>query len=174
MDPLEGNIQFGNLTSKQITIPLLNTTAADGPRTILVELSSPLPPGLASLGARLLATLTINDNEPTLRLNSAAYVVGEASTSFNVTVLRSGPATAAVSVSLAPLAAGTATGGTLRHGRGADFADSAIPVTLNANQTSKTIPCRSAPTRGQKAWRASVSSSRVRSARRWRIPRRRR
>ena len=85
----------------------------------------------------MLATLTINDNEPTLRLNSPAYVVGEASTSFNVTVLRAGPATAAVSVNLVPTA-GTATGGTCGTG-GADFADSAIPVTLNANQTSKTV-----------------------------------
>ena len=58
------------------------------------------------------ATLTINDNEPTLRLNSASYVVSEASATFNVTVLRSGPATAPVTVELVPLQTGSATGGT--------------------------------------------------------------
>ena len=111
LNPLEGDIEFGNLTSKQIVIPLVNTTAADGPRTILIELSNPLPVGLASLGARVLATLMINDNEPTLRLNSANYVVGEASTSFNVTVLRSGSAAAPLTVNLLPKQTAAATGG---------------------------------------------------------------
>ena len=156
LNPLEGDIEFGNLTSKQITIPLLNTTAADGPRTILVELSNPLPAGLASLGARVLAILTINDDEPTLRLNSAAYVVGEASTSFNVTVLRSGPATAAVSVSLVPTA-GTATGGTcgtrrcgLRRQRDPGDAQ-------RQPDRRRPSPCQSARTHSRRAWRASVS-----------------
>lgn len=135
--PLEGDIPFGNLTSKALVIPLVNTPEADGPRTIVIKLSAPQPLDLASLGTPVQTTLTINDNEPTLRFNSATYVVGEGSTTFNVTVLRSGPATAAVSVNLVPTA-GTATGGTCGTG-GADFADSAIPVTLNANQTSKTV-----------------------------------
>ena len=137
--PTEGDIEFGNLTSKSIVIPLVNTTAADGARTIEVELSNPRPLGLASLGTRVLATLTINDNEPTLRLNSASYVVGEASTSFNVTVLRAGPAGAPLTVELHPQQTNTATGDTCGQ-NGADFADGVIPVTLNANQTFKTVP----------------------------------
>ena len=142
LDPLEGDIEFGSLPSKTIVIPLVNTTAADGPRTILVELSNPLPFGLASLGTRVLATLTINDNEPTLRLNSASYVIGEpntTNTTFNVTVLRAGPAGAPLTVDLAPQQNDTATGDTCGE-NGADFADSVIPVTLTANQTFKTVP----------------------------------
>jgi hypothetical protein len=140
--PTEGDLEFANLTSKPIVIPLVNTTAADGPRTILVELSNPLPLGLASLGTRVLATLTLNDNEPTLRLNSASYVVGEANTTnttFNVTVLRAGPAGAPLTVDLHPQQNDTATGDMCGE-NGADFADGVIPVTLNANQTFKTVP----------------------------------
>jgi subtilisin family serine protease len=138
LGPLEGDLEFANLTSKPIVIPLVNTPAADGPRTILIELSNPLPVGLASLGARVLTTLTIGDDEPTLRLNSAAYVVGEGSSFLNVTVFRAGPTTAAVSATLTPQATGAATGGTCGAGE-ADFAVSPIPVDLAAGQASKTV-----------------------------------
>jgi hypothetical protein len=141
LTPLEGDIDFGNLTSKAIVIPLVNTTAADGPRTILMELSNPLPAGLATLGARAQATVTINDDEPTLRLNSAVYTVGEtsANTSFNVTILRAGATTSPVSATLVPLETSGATGGTCGVGE-ADFATSPIPVNLAAGQASKTVP----------------------------------
>ncbi len=139
LGPLEGDIEFGNQTSKSLVIPLVNTPVADGPRTIKVEISNPLPLGLASLGTPVQATLTINDNEPALRLNSAAYVVGEASASFNVTVLRSGPTTGAVSVDLVPQTTSSATGGTCGVG-GADFAASVIHVEIPSGQGSKTVP----------------------------------
>ena len=140
LNPLEGDIDFANLTSKAIVIPLVNTTAADGPRTILIELSNPLPAGLASLGANAQATLTINDDEPTLRLNSTLYTVSEtdANTSFNVTILRAGATTAPVSATLVPQQTSAATGGTCGVGE-ADFATSPIPVNLAAGQASKTV-----------------------------------
>ncbi len=143
--PTEGDIPFASgETSQTITIPLVNTSAADGPRTVVVELSDPLPVGLASLGNPSQATLTINDNEPKLRLNSATYVVGEASASFNVTVLRSGPTTAAVSVNLVPQQISSATGGACGVG-GADFSSAVIPVTIPAGQGSKTVPVTLCP-----------------------------
>jgi hypothetical protein len=69
-------------------------------------------------------------------------VVGEANTTnttFNVTVLRAGPAGAPLTVELHPQQNDTATGDTCGE-NGADFADGVIPVTLNANQTFKTVP----------------------------------
>ena len=137
--PLEGDIDFGTLTSKSLVVPLVNTVAADGPRTIAVDLSTPLPVGLASLGSPIRAVLTIGDNEPTVRLNSATYAVGEASATFNVTVLRSGPTTSAVSVDLVPQATSAATGGTCGVGN-ADFSTSVIHVDIPAGQVSKTVP----------------------------------
>ncbi len=160
LDPLEGDIEFAKLTSKPIMIPLVNTTAADGPRTILIELSNPLPAGLASLGARTLATLTINDNEPTLRLNSTAYVVGEGSSFLNVTVLRAGSTTGAVSATLLPQATSAATGGTCGVGE-ADFSTSPIPVNLAAGQASKTVPvpiCADARAEGSESFSLQLES----------------
>ncbi len=137
--PAAGDLTFAaGQTSRSLSIPLVNTAAADGPRTLVVELSSPLPAGLASLGTPAQATLTIRDDEPTLRLSGAAYAASEGSAAVAVTVLRSGPAAPALSVELVPQATGSATGGTCGTG-GADFAASAIPVTLNPNQTSKSV-----------------------------------
>jgi len=137
--PLEGDIDFGNLTSKSLVIPLLNTSAADGPRTIVVALSNPLPAGLASLGGGpTQATLTINDNEPTLRLNSASYVIGETSANLSVTVLRSGPASAPASVKLVPQTISSATGGTCNTS-GVDFGAAVIDVEIPAGQGSRTV-----------------------------------
>jgi hypothetical protein len=137
--PTSGDLTFSaGQTSRSIMIPLANTDLADGPRTIELELSAPLPGGLASLGSPTHAVLTINDNEPTLRLNSAAYAVGEGSASFNVTVLRAGSTAAAVSVDLAPQATGLATGGACETD-GVDFAAGAIHVEIPPGQGSRTV-----------------------------------
>jgi Calx-beta domain-containing protein len=105
-----------------------------------MDLSNPLPAGLATLGARAQTSVTINDDEPTLRLNSTLYTVGEtgANTSFNVTILRAGATTSPVSATLVPLETGAATGGTCGGGE-ADFATSPILVNLAAGQASKTV-----------------------------------
>ena len=115
------------------TVPLLNDTVVDGPRTINLALSVP-PTSPGMLGAPATAVLTLNDNDQggTIRFGAATYTVAEGGTA-SLTVLRSGANLAsAVTVDY------TVTGGSALGG-GTDYTLMAGTLSFTAGLTSRTI-----------------------------------
>jgi hypothetical protein len=115
------------------TVPLLNDTVVDGPRTVNLELSVP-PTSPGMLGAPAAAVLTLNDNDQggTIRFGAATYSVAEGATA-SLTVLRAGVNLAsAVTVDYA-VTGGSALGG------GTDYTLAAGTLTFTAGLTSRTI-----------------------------------
>jgi hypothetical protein len=103
-----GMLTFGpGVMSRTIAVGIVNDGAAEGPETVVFELSSPSG---ATLGTPSTTTLTIVDNEPVVRLGAASYAVSEATPVVAVTVVRTGPATVPVTVQYA-VTGGTATAG---------------------------------------------------------------
>ena len=98
--PTSGVLAFGpGVTSQSIPLALLNHAGPQGPRTILVGLS--LPTGGAHLGPAATATVTVLDDEVGLVFSQPTYAASEASPAATITVMRTGPATAAVTVAYA-------------------------------------------------------------------------
>ena len=65
-EPLEQVLDFAaNQTSRTVAVTLLtgSNLTVDGARTIKLDLDQAEPPGLASVGAPRLATVTIGDND---------------------------------------------------------------------------------------------------------------
>jgi glucose/arabinose dehydrogenase len=135
--PTSGTFDFGTKkSSAPLVIPILDDTFVDGPRTVVVTLGAPT--GGAVLGSPSVATLTIGDNEPTVRFSSATYTVSEGSPTVGVTVQRLGPKNTPAEVTVQTTATGTASGAA-SCGAGIDFAAVSVLVTFLPGQSSKPV-----------------------------------
>lgn len=128
-----GSVTFnaGDTTPKNVTIPIVNNTVAEGAETFNVTLTTPV--GSAPLGTPNTAVVTITDDDAAgqLALSAATYTVGEAGGTVTVTVTRSGGSTGTVGVSYAT-ANGTATAGV-------DYTATSGTLTFAGGETSKAI-----------------------------------
>ena len=69
--PVSGSLAFAtNELSKVLTIPLVNDAEGEGNENFVLGFSNP---GGASIGARSTTTVTITDNEPSVKLSLASY-----------------------------------------------------------------------------------------------------
>jgi hypothetical protein len=93
-------------TSRTFTVPITADAVAEGPETVLLALSA--PGGGGSVGATGTATLTIVDDELTVRFLSPTFIVDEDAASARITVVRGGPTAGTVTVEYAT-SNGTAT-----------------------------------------------------------------
>ncbi len=92
-----GRLTFAvNEVLKTFTIPLINDNIGEGPQTVNLTLTN--PKGGATLGGQATAVLTIDDDEPYVRLSAATYAVNEAAGSLVVSVTRGGVTTAQATV----------------------------------------------------------------------------
>jgi glucose/arabinose dehydrogenase len=136
--PTSGVLAFGpGVTSQSIPLALLNHAGPQGARTILVGLSQPT--GGAHLGPAVTVTVTILDDEVGLAFSQSAYAASEASPAATITVMRSGPATAAVTVAYAtgPPASGVpavASGSPVACTPGADYRPVSGTLTFGPGQ----------------------------------------
>ena len=93
------NILFAlNETTKTVSIPIIDDTDVEPNETILLSLSD--PGGGASLGSRSNAVLTITDNDMAVQFSSDIYTNNETAGAAVVTIVRSGPLTSMVTVTL--------------------------------------------------------------------------
>ena len=133
-----GELEFGpNQTSASLSIPILNDALVDGVKNVVVTLGAPT--GGATLGSPSVATLGINDNEPSVRFSNATYNVSESSTSVGVTVIRGGSTGSTVTVNVKTTGTGTAEGSAGPCGPGIDFTTATLPITFSPGQTSKSV-----------------------------------
>jgi len=115
------------------TVPILNDTLVDGPRTVNLALT--VPPGGSGLpGSLTAAVLTINDNDlgGTFKFGATAYTVAEGVVGM-LTVTRTG-----VNLGSSVTVDYAVTGGTATNGSDFNLADGTL--TFNAGQTLATIP----------------------------------
>ncbi|MBI1733651.1 MAG: SBBP repeat-containing protein [Candidatus Rokubacteria bacterium] len=96
-------------TSKTFEVPIFEDAVIEGTETLRLRLSGPA--GGAIIGPQANASLSIVDDEPTLRFSAPQYEVREGATSATITVERGGVTDVAVSVDYAT-AGGTAVPGT--------------------------------------------------------------
>jgi hypothetical protein len=126
-----GTLSFGaGELSKTFVVPILNDGLGEGNETVNLTLSNPT--GGATLGTTTLAVLTLVDDEVTLQFSVSTYSIVENTVNATITVARSGPTAAAVSVNYS-VSDGSATSGS-------DY--KAVPpgtLTLTAGVTSKTF-----------------------------------
>jgi subtilisin len=109
--PFTGVLSFlANQTSRTFTIPTVNDTLAEGPETVLLQLSSPTG---AMLGARQTAVLMIVDNDPAgiVKFSATGFTTPDADGDAIITVTRSGGSGAGATVKFAT-GGGTAMPGT--------------------------------------------------------------
>jgi hypothetical protein len=136
--PTSGVLLFGaNQTSAPLQIPILDDSAVDGPKTVVVTLDTPL--GGATLGSPSVATLSIADNEAHVRFSSSTYSVNESSTGVGIQVWRQGVTSTTVDLDVQPTGPGTATGGAGSCAAGVDFTAVTLHVTFNPGETVKTV-----------------------------------
>jgi subtilisin family serine protease len=122
--------------SMNCTIPILNDTIVDGPRTVNLALLNPAGTGGPQLGLlNNTAVLTINDNDQggNVRFGAAAYTVAEGAVGM-LTVTRTGVNLASGVTVDYTVTGGTATGG------GVDYTLANGTLTFNAGIASLTIP----------------------------------
>jgi hypothetical protein len=125
-----GTLTFApGVTSRTISVAIVDDGAAEGPETVVFGLSSP---GGATLGTPSTTTLTIVDNEPVVRFGTASYTVSEATPSVAVTVQRTGATSVPVTVQYA------VTGGTATAGQDYTVGGTGT-LTFGPGQTSATI-----------------------------------
>ncbi len=97
----------GDLTDRTISVPVANDSAPEGNETFAVRLSN--PGGNAVIKAPAVATVTIVDDDVSyLQLSAAQFSVNEPSGPATLTVTRTGPTYAAVTVDYST-SGGTAT-----------------------------------------------------------------
>jgi len=107
-----GTALFGiGQTSLTFTVPVTDTPAADGVRTVNLTLSNPGPNATTTLGARSTAVLRIIDNELALAFSAAGYSRRENLGLATITVELTGVNLTPVTVAWAS-SDGTATAGT--------------------------------------------------------------
>ena len=155
-----GTLNFADAqASATITVPIIDDVLSDGNKTFTVTLDT--PGGGAVLGAQVVNTVTIVDNEPagasTLNLAAATASVNETATSAILTVTRTVSVLAATSVQFATSngtahapADYTTTSGTLNFAAGQASATIPVPIKNNAARgVNKTFTVTiSAPTAG--------------------------
>ncbi len=128
---------------KTFTIPIINDTLGEGPETVTLRLST--PGGGGTLGPQVSAVLTIDDDEPHVRLSAATYSVSEGAGFLTVTVTRGGVSTGQVTVDYTtadqlPSGVGkaaaavdyTPTTGTVTFGTGITTRTFTVPIINNA------------------------------------------
>jgi Calx-beta domain len=129
----DGTLTFApKVLTQQIPVQINQDAIAQGDETVLVTLSNPVG---ATVGTRATTVLTITDgvdDAPAVFFSPTAYTVSEAVRSALVTVKRSGPLTAAASVSY------NVTGGTATEGF--DFSGGHGSVLFLPGQFIKTFP----------------------------------
>jgi hypothetical protein len=126
-----GTITFGpNETSKVITLTINNDNRQQGNRTFRVLLTDPRQG--AQLTGIASATVTILDNDSTIRFAAAEDRVLEGAVTRAIVVNRLGGLASAATVRYT-VAAGTATSG-------ADYSAASGLLTFNAGQSSRSIP----------------------------------
>ncbi|MDB6034285.1 MAG: hypothetical protein JWM16_4623 [Verrucomicrobiales bacterium] len=104
---VSGILVFGPFdTIKTFSIPIVDDSLAEGNETVFIRLSNIT--GGAALSTPTNATLTIVDDDVSLRFASASYSVTENATNASISILRQGNASNTVSV-LFHTTAGTAT-----------------------------------------------------------------
>jgi hypothetical protein len=127
-----GTLSFGaGVASRTFTVPTVNDTLAEGPKTIVIALANPA--GGASLGTPATTTLTIADNEQggVITFALSTYTVTEGN-SVTLRVTRTGTNLASnVTVDYA------VTGGTATNG--SDFSLPNGTLTFGAGEATKTI-----------------------------------
>ena len=131
-----GTLTFAaNQMSRTFSLTTLQDAAAEGPETLILTLSN--PGGSATLGAPSATTVTINDDEPSLRFSAAAYTVAETAGIATISVTRVGSAVISLTVDYTTTAAGTAT-----PGPGGDYTPVSGTLTFAPGQTSRsfTVP----------------------------------
>jgi len=107
-----GTLTFGpGVMSRTFSVVITNDTVPDTPETVVFQLSNAVG---AMIGTPSTTTLTIQDNEPQVLFSSSAYTVTEGTPTVTLTVLRTGPTTAPVTVSVERIG-GTASGGGVDH-----------------------------------------------------------
>ena len=119
----------GNATSQVINIPILNDTVPEGPKTFSVQLANATG---ASIGTNGSVAVTLNDNDAGVRFASATYEVTEGTANVVLTVQRTGPASAAASVTWSTV------NGTAVSGQDFGIAGSAAPRTGTLSWTAGT------------------------------------
>jgi uncharacterized delta-60 repeat protein/uncharacterized repeat protein (TIGR01451 family) len=116
-------------TVQTFTVPIIDDTLAEGDETVTLRLFNLV--GSAFLVAPTNATLTIVDNDVSVRFSAATYNIGESQTNASVTVVRVGAVGPAFSVSYAT-SNGTAVADS-------DYAPVSGVVNFGAGQTTRTI-----------------------------------
>ena len=110
--PTSGTVTFGaNQTSNTFTIPIVNDKLAEGPETVLLQLSNPT--GGAILGPRRTAVLTVVDNDPAgiVRFAATGYTTPDADGMATITLTRTGGTGEGATIQYATGGGGTATPG---------------------------------------------------------------
>lgn len=125
-----GTLTFGaGETSKTFHVPILNDGLGEGNETVNLALSTPT--GGGTLGTPAAAVLTLIDDEVVLQFKTPTFSVTEGAVNATITVVRSGPTTAAVGAAYS-VGGGTATAGS-------DYTAVSGVVTLGPGVTSKTF-----------------------------------
>jgi hypothetical protein len=106
-----GTAVFGvGQTSRTFTVPVVDTPAADGVRTVNLALTNPGPNATTTLGARSAAVLKIVDNNLSLAFSAPNYSVREnvptATITVELTGVNAGPVTVAWATSNGSATAG--------------------------------------------------------------------
>ena len=128
----DSTITFGEGSrSETIVLRTVQDSLPEGDETFFVELHTPAPGAVLGLNSR--ATITIVDDEPTVRFDRASYSVVEGGT-VNVVVTRT-PTTGTVTVRVGDVPGGTAT-------RGLDYSPVDLPLVFAPGQGSVTFPVR--------------------------------
>ena len=130
--PFTQTLSFAaNQTTRTFTIPTVNDTLAEGPETVLLQLSAPTG---ALLGSRQSGVLTIVDNDAggAFKFKAVSYSASEASPTASVTVTRSGGSASNGKVRIRTVPGGTAVPGT-------DYEPLEQVLDFAANQTSRTV-----------------------------------
>ena len=90
------NLTFqDNVTSLSFTVPIINDTLGEGDETVLLSLSLLDATNFLGLAS---ATLTITNDDTTLRFSTNAYFVAENGTNAVITVVRTGVTNTAIAV----------------------------------------------------------------------------
>ncbi|HEY1013113.1 MAG TPA: Calx-beta domain-containing protein, partial [Herpetosiphonaceae bacterium] len=140
-------------TSRTVTVPIINDTAAEGNETFNVTLSNPT--GGATVGASAsVVTIVDNDSLPVVSMIESLFPVNEAAGTVSVTVVRSGSADSQVTVQYAT-ANGTAIAGQ-------DYTAASGTLTFAPGETTKTITVailRDAVREGEESFSVTLSNA---------------